>query len=146
MDGLLSDPIFWGAILGLIGVLFGQVVIWKSKGRDSALTEIQAAVTVLRAEYKRLTGEVEKLRSMVEHSEAQTKHSKKQHRLMTEKFSVALSHAASLRIAGLSLFIRLDKAGIPHADLPPVPELIRADMHHEWPEAFSDDKMWDRVD
>ena len=59
---LFSDPLFWGSIMGVLGVVLGAVLTRLSKKEENGVASLQAAVEVLRAEYKRLNDEVQQLR------------------------------------------------------------------------------------
>lgn len=132
---VFKEPVVWGSIIALIGVLFGQLVLWRSKNREHALSAIQATVGVLRADYQRLLEEVSYLRKRVDDGDVEL-------RIYKEKYSAALTHSSTLRIAGIAHAKRMDAEGVTHADLPPIPGIIKEDMRHEWPEAFEDDQMW----
>ena len=135
---LTGDPLFWGAIMGVFGVVLGHWVTRKGTREEHQLTvlkvtveSLQSSYDVIREDYITLKQEVETLRKEVEDAHRRS-------REVQEKYSSALSHAAALRIAGITLFGRLDRDLYDHAELPPVPDLIERDMRHDWPSAFKD--------
>ena len=129
---LTGDPLFWGAVMGVCGVVLGHWVTRKSKKEEHQLAVLQATVTAL-------DDSVQDLRAQVKELEGRVDTAEKKSRVATEKYSVALTHAATLRIAATGLFARHAKLpGFDHAELPPVPALIEADMRHNWPGAFEE--------
>lgn len=128
---LTGDPLFWGAVMGVCGVVLGHWVTRKSKKEEHQLAVLQATVTAL-------DDSVQHLRTQVKELEERVNTAEKKSRVATEKYSEALTHAATLRIAAKGLFARLDSLNVGHAELPPVPALIEADMLHQWPSAFND--------
>ena len=128
---LTGDPLFWGAVMGVCGVVLGHWVTRKSKKEEHQLAVLQATVTAL-------DDSVQDLRAQVKDLEGRVNTAEKKSRVATEKYSVALTHAATLRIAAIALFTRLDSLNVGHAELPPVPALIEADMRHQWPSAFDE--------
>ena len=128
---LTGDPLFWGAVMGVCGVVLGHWVTRKSKKEEHQLPVLQATVTAL-------DDSVQHLRTQVKELEERVNTAEKKSRVATEKYSEALTHAAMLRIAAAGLFARLDSLNVGHAELPPVPALIEADMLHQWPSAFND--------
>lgn len=122
MFDLLTDPIFWGALMALFGVIVGQIVSGWSKKKDFDLSAIQATVEVLRAEVQRLNSEVGELRSKWDRTE-------KRYRQLTEKFSASMAWIAAARVWEGSWFATLDEAdAAQHPRLPPLPELIASDL------------------
>ena len=129
---LTGDPLFWGAIMGVFGVVLGHLVTRKSKKEEHQLAVLQATVTAL-------DDSVQDLRAQVKDLEGRVNTAEKKSRVATEKYSVALTYAATLRIAAVALFTRhAELPGFSHPELPPVPALIEADMHHQWPSAFNE--------
>ena len=128
---LTGDPLFWGAVMGVCGVVLGHWVTRKSKKEEHQLAVLQATVTAL-------DDSVQDLRAQVKDLEGRVNTAEKKSRVATEKYSVALTDAASLRIAATALFTRLDSLNVDHTALPPVPALIEADMRHQWPSAFNE--------
>ena len=130
---LTGDPLFWGAVMGVCGVVLGHWVTRKSKKEEHQLAVLQATVTAL-------DDSVQDLRAQVKELEGRVNTAEKKSRVATEKYSVALTHAATLRIAATGLFARLDSLNVDHTALPPVPALIEADMRHDWPGVFNNGK------
>ena len=128
---LTGDPLFWGAVMGVCGVVLGHWVTRKSKKEEHQLAVLQATVTAL-------DDSVQDLRAQVKDLEGRVNTAEKKSRVATEKYSVALTHAATLRIAAIALFTRPDSLNVGHVELPPVPALIEADMRHQWPSAFDE--------
>ena len=50
---VVESPVFWGAVMGLIGILTGNYGARKSKKEDKEFSALQANVSFLQAEYKR---------------------------------------------------------------------------------------------
>ena len=129
---LTGDPLFWGAIMGVFGVVLGHLVTRKSKKEEHQLAVLQATVTAL-------DDSVQELRAQVKDLEGRVNTAEKKSRVANEKYSVALTYAATLRIAAVALFTRhAELPGFSHPELPPVPALIEADMRHQWPSAFNE--------
>ena len=129
---LTGDPLFWGAIMGVFGVVLGHLVTRKSKKEEHQLAVLQATVTAL-------DDSVQDLRAQVKDLEGRVNTAEKKSRVANEKYSVALTYAATLRIAVVALFTRhAELPGFSHPELPPVPALIEADMRHQWPSAFNE--------
>ena len=94
---LTGDPLFWGAVMGVCGVVLGHWVTRKSKKEEHQLAVLQATVTAL-------DDSVQHLRTQVKELEERVNTAEKKSRVATEKYSEALTHAATLRIAAAGLF------------------------------------------
>ncbi len=129
---VLESPIFWGAVMTLIGVLAGQWSANRSKKGDLELERLKAeqddkyealnlTVQTLKGEYTRLIEEVKELRLELEVE-------RKGSRMMKEKYSAALAYIVSLWTAAAGLFSRLDAADVTHGEIPKPPDLIAVDI------------------
>ena len=120
-DLLLESPLFWGAVMTLVGVLAGHWMARGSKREENELAGLRASVEVLRAEYARLNDEVKELRAEMEGT-------RKKYRVVKEKYSAAIVYIVSLHTLWRGLTVRLDRDGVPHAEIPDVPDLISEDI------------------
>ena len=120
-DLLLESPLFWGAVMTLVGVLAGHWMARGSKREENELAGLRASVEVLRAEYARLNDEVKELRAEMDGT-------RKKYRVIKEKYSAAIVYIVSLHTLWRGLTVRLDRDGVPHAEIPDVPELISEDI------------------
>ena len=125
----LQDPYVMVALVGLIGVALGHILSSLRKKQETDLSKIQVNISFLQAEYERLNKEVEELRKDLDAT-------RRSERLLKEKYSAALTDSATLRIAVVSAKKRLAAEGVETAEIPPVPELICADMKQDWPKLF----------
>lgn len=105
----------------LVGVLAGHLVTRGSKREENELAGLRASVEVLRAEYERLNSEVKDLRAEMDGT-------RKKYRVVKEKYSAAIIYIVSLHTLWRGLTVRLDRDGVPHAEIPDVPGLISEDM------------------
>lgn len=76
---------------------------------------------ILRAEVERLSGDVKELRSEIEEN-------RKKYRILTEKYSTAITYIGTLLALAAGLFSLLDPAGVDHGEVPSVPNLIAENM------------------
>ena len=113
---LFGDPLFWGSIMGVLGVVLGAVLTRLSKKEENGVVSLQAAVEVLRAEYKRLNDEVQQLRK-----DSTTAHATQAQAEF--KYGVVTAYTAGIIISARVHFERLDELGVEHGQLP-VPEGI----------------------
>ncbi|MSS84475.1 hypothetical protein FYJ24_06800 [Actinomycetaceae bacterium WB03_NA08] len=104
---VLESPVFWGAVMALLGVLAGHWQARSSSHEENELAGLKASVEVLRAEYSRLNDEVKELRLQMEGE-------RKRYRKLSEKYSAAIAYIQIL-------WVRL-------GEYPPAPDLIAEDM------------------
>lgn len=129
MTAFLQDPYVMVALVGLVGVALGHILSTWGKKQDVNLSKLQLNVSFLQAEYERLNKEVDDLRKALDST-------RRSERILKEKLSAALTDSATIRIAVIAAKTRLAAEGVWTADLPPVPEIIRSDLEHDWPELF----------
>ena len=118
---VLESPLFWGAVMTLVGALAGHWMTRRHKREENELAGLRASVEVLRAEYARLNSEVKELREEMDGT-------RKKYRVIKEKYSAAIVYIVSLHTLWRGLAVRLDRDGVPHGQIPDVPELISEDM------------------
>ena len=125
MKELFTSPVFWGALLAFLGTALAALSAIRKDSASIAMQVAQEArtdVREMRTQIKEMRGELDAMNKSL--------------MILKEKYSAALTDAATSRIAVASARSRLAQDGIKTADLPPVPELIEADMRHSWPEVF----------
>ena len=125
---IVSNPVVIVAFLGLLGIIVAQVVAIWGKKKDTDIVSMQTNISFLRAEYDRLIKEVESMRE-------ELKGARLTERLLQQKYSAALSYAASLRIWAVAHFAFLDEKGVSHGTIPVISPLIEQDLLQTWPEA-----------
>ncbi|WRS29595.1 hypothetical protein U6G28_08715 [Actinomycetaceae bacterium MB13-C1-2] len=129
---VLESPVFWGAVMTLVGVLVGKWEERRSKKDDLDLDRVKAeqddryealklTVETLKGEYARLIEEVKILRLELDEE-------RKGSRMMKEKYSASLAYIVSLWTAAVGLFSRLDATGVDHGEIPKPPDLIAVDI------------------
>ena len=118
---VVESPVFWGAVMGLIGILAGHYGARKSKKEDKELAALQTNVSFLQAEYKRLNEEIKTLRSDME----KTRRSK---RVLNEKYSAALQVILSGKIWFEAVLPLIEKANIVVEGYPTIPKMLTEDM------------------
>lgn len=118
---VVESPVFWGAVMGLIGILAGHYGARKSKKEDKELVALQTNVSFLQAEYKRLNEEVKTLRSDMEKA-------RRSKRLLNEKYSAALQVILSGKIWFETVLPLIEKANIVVEGYPTIPEMLTEDM------------------
>ena len=125
---IVSNPVVIVAFLGLLGIIVAQIVAIWGKKKDTDIVAMQTNISFLRSEYDRLIKEVENMRE-------ELKGARLTERLLQQKYSAALSYAASLRIWARAHFAFLDEKGVTHGELPIISPQIEQDMLQTWPEA-----------
>ena len=125
---IVSNPVVIVAFLGLLGIIVAQIVAIWGKKKDTDIVAMQTNISFLRSEYDRLIKEVENMRE-------ELKGARLTERLLQQKYSAALSYAASLRIWARAHFAFLDEKGVTHGELPIISPKIEQDMLQTWPEA-----------
>lgn len=118
---VVESPVFWGAVMGLIGILAGNYGARISKKEDKEFAALQANVSFLQAEYKRLNEEVKTLRSDMEKA-------RRSKRLLNEKYSAALQVILSGKIWFETVLPLIEKANIVVEGYPTIPEILTEDM------------------
>ena len=118
---VVESPVFWGAVMGLIGILAGHYGARKSKKEDKEFSALQANVSFLQAEYKRLSEEIKNLRSDMEKA-------RRSKRLLNEKYSAALQVILSGKIWFETVLPLIEKANIVVEGYPTIPEMLTEDM------------------
>ena len=118
---VVESPVFWGAVMGLIGILAGNYGSLKSKKEDKEFAALQANVSFLQAEYKRLNEEVKTLRSDMEKA-------RRSKRVLNEKYSAALQVILSGKIWFEAILPLIEKANIVVDGYPAIPEMLTEDM------------------
>ena len=118
---LFGDPLFWGAIMGVLGVVLGAVLTRLSKKEENGVASLQAAVEVLRAEYKRLNDEVQQLRRDITTAHATQAQAE-------FKYGVVTAYTAGIIISARVHFERLDELGVVHGQLPVPPAIVWDDL------------------
>ena len=118
---LIGDPLFWGAVMGVLGGVLGTILTRLSKKEENGVASLQAAVEVLRAEYKRLNDEVQQLRKDI--TEAHTTQAQAEF-----KYGVVTAYTAGVIISARVHFERLDALGVEHGQLPVPPEIVWDDL------------------
>ena len=118
---VVESPVFWGAVMGLIGILAGNYGSLKSKKEDKEFAALQANVSFLQAEYKRLNEEVKTLRSDMEKA-------RRSKRVLNEKYSAALQVILSGKIWFEAVLPLIEKANIVVDGYPAIPEMLTEDM------------------
>ena len=118
---VVESPVFWGAVMGLIGILAGNYGARQSKKEDKEFAALQANVSFLQAEYKRLNEEIKTLRSDME----KTRRSK---RVLNEKYSAALQVILSGKIWFETVRPLIEKANIVVEGYPTIPVILTEDM------------------
>ena len=118
---LFGDPLFWGSIMGVLGVVLGAVLTRLSKKEENGVASLQAAIEVLRAEYKRLNDEVQQLRKDVTTARATQAQAE-------FKYGVVTAYTAGIIISARVHFERLDELGVEHGQLPVPPAIVRDDL------------------
>ena len=118
---VVESPVFWGAVMGLIGILAGNYGSLKSKKEDKEFAALQANVSFLQAEYKRLSEEIKSLRSDMDKA-------RRSKRLLNEKYSAALQVILSGKIWFEAVLPLIEKANIVVEGYPTIPEMLTEDM------------------
>ena len=118
---VVESPVFWGAVMGLIGILTGNYGARKTKKEDKEFAALQANVSFLQAEYKRLSEEIKNLRSDMEKA-------RRSKRLLNEKYSAALQVILSGKIWFEAVLPLIEKANIVVEGYPTIPEMLTEDM------------------
>ena len=118
---VVESPVFWGAVMGLIGILAGHYGARKNKKEDIEFAALQANVSFLQAEYKRLNEEVKTLRSDMEKA-------RRSKRVLNEKYSAALQVILSGKIWFEAILPLIEKANIVVEGYPTIPEMLTEDM------------------
>ena len=118
---VVESPVFWGAVMGLIGILAGNYGSLKSKKEDKEFAALQANVSFLQAEYKRLSEEIKSLRSDMDKA-------RRSKRLLNEKYSAALQVILSGKIWFETVLPLIEKANIVVEGYPTIPEMLTEDM------------------
>ncbi len=118
---VVEAPVFWGAVMGLIGILAGHYGARKSKKEDKELAALQTNVSFLQAEYKRLSEEIKNLRSDMDKA-------RRSKRLLNEKYSAALQVILSGKIWFEAILPLIEKANIVVEGYPTIPEMLTEDM------------------
>ena len=118
---VVESPVFWGAVMGLIGILAGNYGSLKSKKEDKEFAALQANVSFLQAEYKRLSEEIKNLRSDMEKA-------RRSKRVLNEKYSAALQVILSGKIWFETVLPLIEKANIVVEGYPTIPEMLTEDM------------------
>ena len=118
---LVGDPLFWGAVMGVLGGVLGTVLTRLSKKEENGVVSLQAAVEVLRAEYKRLNDEVQQLRKDITEAHA----TKAQAEF---KYGVVTAYTAGIIISARVHFERLDELGVEHGQFPVPPAILWDDL------------------
>lgn len=118
---VVESPVFWGAVMGLIGILAGHYGARQSKKEDKELAALQTNVSFLQAEYKRLSEEIKNLRSDMDKA-------RRSKRLLNEKYSAALQVILSGKIWFESVLPLIEKANIVVEGYPTIPEMLTEDM------------------
>lgn len=117
---VLESPVFWGALMTLIGVLVGHRWNAQTKREDRDLAAIQTTVQILRAEVDRLSEEVTALRAEMDST-------RKRHRVLGEKYSAATTWIVRVRIIWQAVKARLGADLVD--ELPDVPEIVAVDLN-----------------
>ena len=118
---LFGDPLFWGAVMGVLGGVLGTVLTRLSKKEENGVASLQAAVEVLRAEYKRLNDEVQQLRRDITEAHATQAHAE-------FKYGVVTAYTAGVIISARVHFERLDELGVVHGQFPVPPAIVWDDL------------------
>ena len=118
---VVESPVFWGAVMGLIGILAGNYGSLKSKKEDKEFAALQTNVSFLQSEYKRLNEEVKTLRSDMEKA-------RRSKRVLNEKYSAALQVILSGKIWFEAVLPLIEKANIVVDGYPAIPEMLTEDM------------------
>ena len=118
---VVESPVFWGAVMGLIGVLAGHYGARQNKKEDKEFAALQANVSFLQAEYKRLSEEIKNLRSDMEKA-------RRSKRILNEKYSAALQVLLSGKIWFETVLPLIEKANIVVEGYPTIPEMLTEDM------------------
>ena len=118
---VLESPVFWGALMALLGVLVGHLTSARSKKNEQEFEALQANVGFLQAEYERLSKEVRTLRDEMEKT-------RKSKRVIAEKYSVALQviQTGTVWLKGVEPQAR--DAGVDLSQYPRVPKVLTEDM------------------
>lgn len=132
-SALLMDPIIWVAVIGLGGPLVGAIIAGWTKKKDNDFAGLQMAVSTLREDYNRISGEVKDLRAEVVRLEAANHSGEKRNRIVSEKYSVALSVIGTLEAGHAMVKVRADADGFDLPDFPTLPEIIRVDYETRRP-------------
>lgn len=127
---VLESPLFWGAVMTLIGVVITQWWIARGKRGDQALTGLTASVSVLQAELERVTKKVDKLEGKVSALQDERADLEKRHRLLQEKYHAAAIVWGSFDAGYRMVKVRADAEGFDLPDFPDLPDLIREDFEH----------------
>lgn len=109
---VLESPVFWGALMALLGVLAGHAATRGNHREENELAGLRASVEALKGDYERLHKEVKELRDEVEGQ-------RKRNRLLSEKYSASLVYAAHLQVLAAA-----------HVAVPDPPVLIIEDFTH----------------
>ena len=143
---VIESPQIWGAGIGLIGIIIVQYVLNRrnrkeleiaaatlavereTKKDEADLAAIRVTVDILRAEVERQSGDVTKLRAEVETLRADIEGTRKKYRILSEKYSSAVTYILVLLTSGRGLLARLDIAGVAHGEIPPPPDNLVADL------------------
>lgn len=118
---VLESPVFWGALMALLGVLVGHFTSARSKKNEQAFEALQANVSFLQAEYERLATEVVELREEMEKT-------RKSKRVISEKYSVALQVIQTGTVWLNGVEEQAVSAGIDLSRYPRVPKMLVEDM------------------
>ena len=118
---VVESPVFWGAVMGLIGILAGHYGARQNKKEDKEFAALQANVSFLQAEYKRLSEEIKNLRSDMEKA-------RRSKRVLNEKYSAALQVLLSGKIWFETVLPLIEKANIVVEGYPTIPEMLTEDM------------------
>ena len=118
---VVESPVFWGAVMGLIGILAGHYAARQNKKEDKEFAALQANVSFLQAEYKRLSEEIKNLRSDMEKA-------RRSKRILNEKYSAALQVLLSGKIWLETVLPLIEKANIVVEGYPTIPEMLTEDM------------------
>lgn len=131
---VLESPIFWGAVLTLLGVLTGHWWAARAKRGDTELAGLKASVEVLQAEYKRVSTEVKELRGEIRDLRSENDNTERARRMIQEKYSVSLSVLGSLKAGFALVKVRAEREGFDLPDFPVLPEPIRLDFEQMTPD------------
>ena len=138
-DILFESPVFWGAVMGLLGVLAGHYTSRKNRKSDYDLEQLKEKIAEKNAEkslefesLKRnvsfLQTEFDRLNAQVTHLQTEMDRTEKAKRLLNEKYSVALQVILSGKIWFDTIRPKFDSNDVIIDGYPTIPELLLQDM------------------
>ena len=135
-----------GPVLIFAGVLVTQAVVNRHNRRqmqlmreqneaareaqrgESALAKLTATVELLMKEVDRQNAKSEALASKVDLLEREIEQVSQRHRIVSERYSVALSYIGSILPLWEGLKTRLKTVGFEHGEIPPIPPPVLEDL------------------